>query len=364
MYSQKAFVEDSWQKMSEVLEHQMPNKSNSYIQRNGSWIALLLLFAGMGLGFGIFELTHSTQKVLTDRIIYKYLPSNPTHTLKVDHHNGLKTVEQFRTQHTISKVPLADSKEPVDVPFELKAKKQNTDGQQIDKIQDLVQSIDRTNVVDELPNETVQILNKKPSKEAKKIRQSIGINFGLNMFEHSMFGGYYGGLIAEYALSKRIYVQAGINYSILKKDGFIPFDHTLPNKSNGYSIEMSRMHYITMPISIAYQPIRYIRLASGMDVSYLAYNDARYGERIGNQPLSWKSTFVPGRDLPLEAMHKWDLGLSYAISIMPNDRWGIDLKYRMGISDFTNDEYFNFSQTDLNNYYQLSLKYYFLKNAN
>lgn len=371
----KDFVNESWSKMGDILDQEMPVATKSNFNEPIIY-SILFLCLGFILGGITYHFQVDRTPLVTEKIVVKNIPSiinkGTSTSISLE---PLKTKDQI-VESTAPKTTLTtrpDTKiistndivneevQPVRITKQTSSlQKKNTE---------LISPVQMTS--SSLPNKIndykakgiVMIDDQKDEVETPRKRTSYGISLGLNyLAEPFIFGGYTGGIVAEYALSNRFFLQTGLRYSVFSKADLSELDISLPDRSNAIESHLDRLHYVTLPLNISYQPIKYVKLASGMDVSYLAAADSRFGYRKNNQPISWKSTYVPGRELPEQAWNNWDFALTYGLSIQPNEQWGVNFKYSLGLSDFTNDEYFNFKQKDFNNIYQLSFQYFFLGN--
>jgi opacity protein-like surface antigen len=116
--------------------------------------------------------------------------------------------------------------------------------------------------------------------------------------------GYQAGVLSEVDLSKKLYMRGEVLYSV---KGW-----AYATVQEGRSMNL---HYLSLPVLLAYRPTAKISLLAGPEVGYLL------------QAVKKPATFLNFSDL----YQKWDLGLTLGASYAFTSRLGVDLRYSYGM---------------------------------
>ena len=220
-------------------------------------------------------------------------------------------------------------------------------------------NVKEENSVEELEN----------SKSKKFISDpSVGLTAGVNIFKKNLWGGYYGGIVADYQFAKNFMVRTGFNYSKLNENNVVryansPVSRDGTSKNSTSYVQLNHIHYLNVPLAISYKPIKLISFNSGVNVAYMLTSDETYGfiGNLNNLGLNIPSTSTPLDD---EAFSNWDISLTYGLSLFPHPNWGFDFSYNFGLSDIGIDRVLNIEEHTTHRQYQISLLYYFYKKRN
>ncbi len=135
----------------------------------------------------------------------------------------------------------------------------------------------------------------------------------------------------------------------------------LQSLSKNADLPISSLHYIEMPVEIAFRFSEKFQLNLGFKMGYLinAISDGSVNfSRNSNSP-----TFSTAEttDNFTTSFNRFDFATGIGIGFYPTKKFGIDLRYNHGLVDITNDEYWPANQINANKNIQLSVLYFFGK---
>lgn len=202
---------------------------------------------------------------------------------------------------------------------------------------------------------------------------------------NSIFAGMTLGGKATFKLDRRFVIGGGLQYSILsgyKKSGVFSSAEDMAVDPNNYNdttatenfagafdqyvqtqpgiknLPISNLHYIEMPLEIAYRFSGKFQIHLGVKTGYLVVANADEMLREANNRLS--------ADRPVDAdlyngLEKIDFATTIGLGFYPTKNFGIDLQYNHGMVDITKDEVWLQNKANPNRNIQLSATYFFGK---
>ena len=224
---------------------------------------------------------------------------------------------------------------------------------------------------------------------SKKKKWSFGLLLGNYSNQNRVLAGIALGGKAVYDIDSRFSIGGGLQYSIIS--GFqkksknnadrlaadtpasLPSDNNNPDdttsvttgvesfSNNNYQVfstdelPISSLHYLEMPIELAYRFNEKFQINLGVKAGYLL--KAKYNGSLNNNFSSRAQA-----DNSLENnLAQFDFSTSLGFGFYPTEKFGFDLRYNHGWVDVTPDKIWPQNQIDANKNIQLSMLYFFGK---
>ncbi|MEQ9443746.1 MAG: porin family protein [Cyclobacteriaceae bacterium] len=151
---------------------------------------------------------------------------------------------------------------------------------------------------------------------ANHVYKGIGLTSGGNGDNLKLT--YLGGLFVSVPISEKFIIQPEILYS---DKGYRAGWTSLSGASTTYN--RHNFHYISVPIMLQYRLLDKLTVELGPEIGYLL-SASQNIEHMGSSPSDF-----PYKDLDIAL----NIGVGYSLS----DRWNLNLRYNMGISDVSED---------------------------
>ncbi len=217
----------------------------------------------------------------------------------------------------------------------------------------------------------------------------FGVNAGLLAGGLTSSDGWELGLLAERKLDSRFAVQAGLGYRqinksiqanyiddplrdqvILGPDPIVDtliLDPSMNSIKDIYGLErkvgslpIARMAYLNVPVQMVYRINHWLRISSGMELSWLLHTALKYENNEGAYDPSLiafnNQTDVP--DKVRGGIRRLNVSASAGLSAVLCKGLEIGVHYYHGLHDFTKDDAFGIRQVDAHEFVSLQLKYF------
>jgi Outer membrane protein beta-barrel domain len=128
--------------------------------------------------------------------------------------------------------------------------------------------------------------------------------------------------------------------------------------SNSSRLPISSLHYIELPVEMAYRFSKKFQIHLGAKAGYLVNANAEFSYRNSNSFNSISR--LNDKDL-YRSLNKFDFAASLGFGFYPSKKIGIDLRYNHGLIDFTRNDVWIQGKSNTNKNVQLSAIFLFGK---